>query len=108
MIESSRLRDWRSGGEQPLVTQHGPQHVHPAAGEREQSLGTFEENDTTRCYSVQDKVWVHGPGREPWEVYAVKADGNTLGKSADPNAATSGDACCTSRPDEEAPAAACA
>ncbi|MGH3529939.1 MAG: glyoxalase/bleomycin resistance/dioxygenase family protein, partial [Pseudonocardiaceae bacterium] len=23
---------------------------------------------------VQDKVWIHGPGQEPWEVYAVKAD----------------------------------
>jgi hypothetical protein len=23
---------------------------------------------------VQDKVWVHGPGSEPWEVYTVKAD----------------------------------
>jgi hypothetical protein len=23
---------------------------------------------------VQDKVWVHGPGAEPWEVYTVKAD----------------------------------
>jgi len=32
------------------------------------------ENDTSCCYAVQDKVWVHGPGREPWEVYTVKAD----------------------------------
>ena len=32
------------------------------------------ENDTTCCYAVQDKVWVHGPGAEPWEVYTVKAD----------------------------------
>jgi hypothetical protein len=23
---------------------------------------------------VQDKVWVTGPGEEPWEVYTVKAD----------------------------------
>ena len=32
------------------------------------------ENDTTCCYARQDKVWVHGPGREPWEVYTVRAD----------------------------------
>jgi catechol 2,3-dioxygenase-like lactoylglutathione lyase family enzyme len=40
------------------------------------SLGLFtqEENDTTCCYALQDKVWVHGPGAEPWEVYTVKAD----------------------------------
>ena len=37
-------------------------------------LATLEENDTTCCYAVQDKVWVHGPGEEPWEVYTVKAD----------------------------------
>ena len=40
----------------------------------ELGLFTQTENDTTCCYAVQDKVWVHGPGAEPWEVYAVKAD----------------------------------
>ncbi len=39
----------------------------------------FEENDTSCCYARQDKVWVHGPGGEPWEVYVVKADAVTLG-----------------------------
>ncbi len=34
------------------------------------------------CYAVQDKVWVHGPGNEPWEVYTVVAEADTLGKSA--------------------------
>ena len=32
------------------------------------------ESQTTCCYAVQDKVWVTGPGNEPWEVYTVKAD----------------------------------
>ena len=50
-------------------------------------LATLEENDTTCCYALQDKVWVHGPGREPWEVYVVKADAETLAKH-------SGSACC--------------
>jgi catechol 2,3-dioxygenase-like lactoylglutathione lyase family enzyme len=40
----------------------------------ELGLSTVVENDTTCCYALQDKVWVHGPGREPWEVYTVKAD----------------------------------
>ncbi|WP_055603642.1 ArsI/CadI family heavy metal resistance metalloenzyme [Streptomyces aureus] len=44
----------------------------------EAGLPTTEENDTTCCYALQDKVWVHGPGREPWEVYVVKADADTL------------------------------
>lgn len=26
-------------------------------------LATFEENDTSCCYALQDKVWVHGPGK---------------------------------------------
>ncbi|MFD7613681.1 ArsI/CadI family heavy metal resistance metalloenzyme [Streptomyces sp. NPDC059828] len=56
---------------------------------KEAGLATFEEADTTCCYALQDKVWVHGPGREPWEVYVVKADADTLEK-----AETSPDACC--------------
>ena len=40
----------------------------------ELGLFTTVQNDTTCCYAVQDKVWVHGPGQEPWEVYTVKAD----------------------------------
>ena len=51
-------------------------------------LVTLEENDTSCCYAVQDKVWVHGPGAEPWEVYVVKADADTLTKSE-------ASACCT-------------
>ncbi|MEU1055884.1 ArsI/CadI family heavy metal resistance metalloenzyme [Streptomyces sp. NPDC005876] len=43
-------------------------------------LATFEENDTSCCYALQDKVWVHGPGKEPWEVYVVKADADRLGE----------------------------
>ncbi|GAB3942118.1 ArsI/CadI family heavy metal resistance metalloenzyme [Micromonospora vulcania] len=49
-------------------------------------LITLEENDTECCYALQDKVWVHGPGNEPWEVYTVKADSGQRQKAA---------ACCT-------------
>ncbi|KKD07951.1 ArsI/CadI family heavy metal resistance metalloenzyme [Streptomyces sp. WM6386] len=41
-------------------------------------LTTDVENDTTCCYALQDKVWVRGPGQEPWEVYVVKADADSL------------------------------
>jgi catechol 2,3-dioxygenase-like lactoylglutathione lyase family enzyme len=37
-------------------------------------LDTRVEEQTTCCYAVQDKVWVHGPDAEPWEVYTVLAD----------------------------------
>ncbi|MFJ5938402.1 ArsI/CadI family heavy metal resistance metalloenzyme [Streptomyces sp. NPDC093071] len=53
-------------------------------------LTTTEENDTSCCYALQDKVWVTGPGGEPWEIYTVKADADTLTKATE---ATS--ACCT-------------
>ena len=50
-------------------------------------LATASEADTDCCYAVQDKVWVQGPGGEPWEVYTVKADSPVLAKDA-------GSACC--------------
>ncbi|MFE4355550.1 ArsI/CadI family heavy metal resistance metalloenzyme [Kitasatospora sp. NPDC056800] len=67
---------------------------------RDAGLAAFEENDTSCCYAVQDKVWVTAPGREPWEVYVVKADADTLGKSA----AGAPEACCTDTATGEASA----
>jgi len=54
---------------------HSPAEVTAAATRlAEAGLATAEEADTACCYAVQDKVWVHGPGAEAWEVYVVKAD----------------------------------
>lgn len=66
--------------------------VH-AATRRLSELGLFTraEEDTTCCYAQQDKVWVHGPGREPWEVYVVKADSDTFGPASEVATAE----CCT-------------
>jgi catechol 2,3-dioxygenase-like lactoylglutathione lyase family enzyme len=54
--------------------------VHDAT-ERLSTLGLFTqvEDDTTCCYARQDKVWVQGPGHEPWEVYTVKEDSQDFG-----------------------------
>jgi catechol 2,3-dioxygenase-like lactoylglutathione lyase family enzyme len=62
------------------------------ATERLSALGLFtdEQHETTCCYAVQDKVWVHGPGQEPWEVYVVKGDSQTYGADPGLSAAT----CC--------------
>jgi catechol 2,3-dioxygenase-like lactoylglutathione lyase family enzyme len=46
-------------------------------------LATRTEDGTTCCYAVQDKVWVSGPGREPWEVYTVLADARSDREKAD-------------------------
>ena len=59
-------------------------------------LATFEENDTSCCYALQDKVWVTGPGKEPWEVYVVKADTDDLLKVSDTTTCCGGTGCgCT-------------
>ncbi len=39
-----------------------------------EGLATRVEDQVTCCHAVQDKVWVSGPGHEPWEVYTVTAD----------------------------------
>lgn len=71
----------------------GSETVHDAT-RRLSELGLFTqvEDDTTCCYATQDKVWVHGPGREPWEVYTVKADSPVYGTEAP----TTAPACCAS------------
>jgi catechol 2,3-dioxygenase-like lactoylglutathione lyase family enzyme len=62
---------------------------------REEGMATTEEMDTTCCFALQDKVWVHDPAGAPWEVYTVKDDNPVL---PDGPAVLSreGAACCTS------------
>lgn len=62
-------------------------------------LATRIEDNTTCCYAVQDKVWVTGPGSEPWEVYTVKDDArpDLEGKTSLDLSDVSGDGtCCAS------------
>ena len=67
-----------------------------------EGLLTATEADTTCCYALQDKVWVNGPGAEPWEFYVVKADADTLEKPKD-------SVCCApgGQPETAAGAAGC-
>ena len=67
-------------------------------------LATRPEEQTTCCYAVQDKVWVTGPGREPWEVYTVTADArpDLEGRTGRELSEVGGDgSCCTSDPRPE-------
>ncbi|MET9904683.1 ArsI/CadI family heavy metal resistance metalloenzyme [Streptomyces sp. NPDC006446] len=90
-----------AGGEETRMDHLGievdtTEAVHAATTRlAETGLATVEENDTTCCYALQDKVWVHGPGQEPWEVYVVKADADSLVKQR-------GSTCCAG-PGEDAP-----
>ena len=69
-----------------------------SATERLSTLGLFTqvEDDTTCCYARQDKVWVHGPGHEPWEVYTVKEDSQEFGTNGpvESMADSGSDVCC--------------
>ncbi|HET9071062.1 MAG TPA: ArsI/CadI family heavy metal resistance metalloenzyme [Acidimicrobiales bacterium] len=60
-----------------------------------EGLTTAAETGTTCCYAVQDKVWVDGPGGEPWEIYTVLADADADVSSLPPRQTVPGTgACC--------------
>jgi len=61
-------------------------------------LATALEEQTECCYAVQDKVWVDGPGGEPWEIYTVLADAEMPAGQLR-SAAPGESACCATRPD---------
>jgi catechol 2,3-dioxygenase-like lactoylglutathione lyase family enzyme len=59
-----------------------------------EGLATATEDGVSCCYARQDKVWVHGPSGEPWEIYTVLEDVEMPGgrlRTVDPE---SGLACC--------------
>ena len=71
----------------------------------EAGLATRVEDNTTCCYAVQDKVWVTGPGGEPWEVYTVTGDArpDLEGQTDLELSAVAGDGtCCTEGSDTDA------
>lgn len=45
----------------------------------DEGLDTTDEEEVACCYASMDRVWVYGPGKEPWEVYVVKGEANTTG-----------------------------
>ncbi len=46
-------------------------------------LKTLSEEDTSCCYAVQDKVWVEDPDGNSWEVFVVKGEAATMGKTVE-------------------------
>ncbi|MGY1723566.1 ArsI/CadI family heavy metal resistance metalloenzyme [Blastococcus sp. SYSU DS0533] len=71
-------------------------------------LATRVEDGTTCCYAVQDKVWVTGPGGEPWEIYTVTADArpDLEGRTEPELTEVAGDGSCC-RTDAQPAAASC-
>jgi len=70
-----------------------PEQVQAAKARLEASgLVTFDETDTTCCYARQDKVWVHDPDGNAWEVYVLLDD---MIDEDDHQHEADGGACCT-------------
>jgi catechol 2,3-dioxygenase-like lactoylglutathione lyase family enzyme len=74
------LNEHPVGGDGGRLSHLGIQVETPAqvlaAKERLQAAGlaTFDETDTTCCYAKQDKIWVHDPDGNAWEVYVITDD----------------------------------
>jgi catechol 2,3-dioxygenase-like lactoylglutathione lyase family enzyme len=63
----------------------------------EAGLATFDEENVTCCYAVQDKIWVHDPDGNEWEFFVVTAaDSDVHSIKADSEAA-----CCTPLPERQ-------
>ncbi len=71
-------------------------------------LMTVDENDTTCCYALQDKVWVHDPAGAPWEIYTIKDDNPADGRPAAASLEIVGTPCCTSAAAPTTESVACA
>jgi catechol 2,3-dioxygenase-like lactoylglutathione lyase family enzyme len=53
-------------------------------------LTVTDQNQTTCCYALQDKVWVKDPNGADWEVYTVLENSVTFGEPQK----TASSACC--------------
>ncbi|SRR5579872_539141 len=70
-----------------------PSKVAQASGRLSgEGLETLDQQETTCCFAVQDKVWVEDPDATPWEIYTVLAD-------APPETGLAGDGACCANAD---------
>ena len=79
-----------------------PEEVTAAAARLgDAGLALDVEDEVTCCYALQDKVWLHGPGGEAWEIYTVLADAEMPpGELRASDGSDGSDAeCCATRPD---------
>src|SRR4051812_49824905 len=90
MTMSSRLRDRWGGGEDPVVTQECPQHVHPAAGERDHGLDVFESLAAFFEVEVAVGAFTDDAALRRQVEHAAEAAAVTLGAVQGPRAAARG------------------
>jgi catechol 2,3-dioxygenase-like lactoylglutathione lyase family enzyme len=99
LIEHADARDTGQAGalNHLGVEVEEPAQVAQASGRLSgEGLDTLEQQGTTCCYAVQDKVWVEDPDATPWEIYTVLAD-------APPESGLPGDGLCCGGSETSAP-----
>jgi predicted enzyme related to lactoylglutathione lyase len=62
-------------------------------------METATEDEVACCYALQDKVWVEGPDREPWEIYTVLSDVEMAPGELRTVASADDALCCASAPE---------
>ena len=64
----------------------------------DEGLATVTETGVACCFARQDRVWVDGPDREPWEIYTVLADVEHEPGELRPDAPAADATCCADAP----------
>ena len=67
-----------------------------------EGLATATEDEVACCYAVQDKVWIDGPDREPWEIYTVLSDVEMAPGELRTVAPSEESTCCAAAPESAA------
>jgi hypothetical protein len=65
-------------------------------------LACATEEQVACCYAVQDKVWVDGPDKEPWEIYTVLGDVEMAAGELRTVEPAEDALCCSAAPESEA------
>jgi catechol 2,3-dioxygenase-like lactoylglutathione lyase family enzyme len=60
---------------------------------RNHGLLPIDEMNTTCCYAIQDKIWVHDPDGNAWEIFYTKED-SEFESAEDSSAARDPELCC--------------
>ena len=87
-------------GVEVATTTRSARRTHPPRGAR--ASPPRPRTKWPCCYAVQDKVWVDGPDREPWEIYTVLGDVEM--EPGELRTVTPGDdsTCCAAAPESSA------
>ncbi|MCU1378096.1 MAG: cadI [Acidimicrobiales bacterium] len=67
-----------------------------------EGLACATEEQVACCYAVQDKVWVDGPDKEPWEIYTVLGDVEMAAGELRTVEPVEDALCCSAAPESEA------